>query len=67
MQLHILEPAVEELEKLDKSVGRRVVKRILWLAANIDSITPEPLTGDFAGLYKLVRWRLSHFVRHFAR
>jgi mRNA interferase RelE/StbE len=28
-------------------------ERIHWLAANLDSIKPEALTGDLAGLYKL--------------
>jgi mRNA interferase RelE/StbE len=49
----ILDTAARELAKLDKPSGRRVVERIHWLAANLDSIKPEALTGDLAGLYKL--------------
>lgn len=52
-RLHILQTATRELERLDKPVGRRIAKRINWLAANLDSISPEPYTGDLAGLYKL--------------
>jgi mRNA interferase RelE/StbE len=37
---------------LDKSVGRRIAERIRWLAANLDDIRPEALTGDLAGLFK---------------
>ena len=52
-RVRILDTATRGLERLDKPVGRRIVKRIRWLAANLHSIRPEPLTGDLAGLYKL--------------
>lgn len=39
--------------RLDKPVGRRVVKRIDWLAANLDSVRLEALAGDLASFYKL--------------
>jgi len=51
--IHILDAATHELSRLDKSVSRRIVERINWLAANLDAIRPEALTGDLAGLYKL--------------
>ena len=51
-EIRILEPADRELARLDQSVGRFIVKRIKWLAKNLDHIRPEPLTGDLAGLYK---------------
>jgi mRNA interferase RelE/StbE len=52
-RIRILEAATRELARLDKPVGRRIVERINWLAANLDSIMPEALTGDLSGLYKL--------------
>ena len=52
-RIHILDAAARELARLDKPIGRRAVERIHWLAANLDSIKPEALTGDLAGLYKL--------------
>jgi mRNA interferase RelE/StbE len=51
--VRILKPAIRELEKLDKKVGQRMVKRIEWLAGNLDKINPIALKGDLAGLYKL--------------
>jgi len=51
-RIHILEAAVRELARLDKSVGRRIAKRINWLAANLDDVQLEALTGDLSGLYK---------------
>lgn len=52
-RIHILDVATRELARLDKPIGRRIVDRINWLAANLDTIRPEALTGDLAGLYKL--------------
>lgn len=52
-RIRILDAATRELARLDKPVGRRIVERIHWLAANLDNIKPEALTGDLSGLYKL--------------
>jgi mRNA interferase RelE/StbE len=51
--IRILDTAARDLAKLDKQVGRRVVNRVRWLAANVESVRPESLTGDLAGLCKL--------------
>ncbi len=51
--VRILKAASQELEHVDKSIGRRIVQRIKWLAANLDAIRLEALTGDLGGLYKL--------------
>ncbi len=52
-QIRILELASRELARLDKQVGRRIVKRIHWLAENLDDVKPVALKGDLAGFYKL--------------
>ena len=51
--VRILPAASRELERIDKSIGRRIVDRINWLAGNLDVIQPAALTGDLMGLYKL--------------
>ncbi len=51
--VRILEDAVEDLKRLDKAIGRRIVTRINWLATNLDNIRPEALTGHLSGFYKL--------------
>jgi mRNA interferase RelE/StbE len=51
--IRIMDAAVRDLERLDKVVGQRVVKRIYWLAENLDDLGLEALTGDLAGFYKL--------------
>ena len=52
-QIRIQDSAARELAQLDKQVARRVVKRIRWLAANMEVVKPDALSGDLAGLYKL--------------
>ncbi len=52
-RVRILKAASQELARLDKPTGRRIVERIHWLAANLEAIRLEALTGDLAGLYKL--------------
>ena len=51
-RIQILDAATRELMRLDKPMGRRTVERIHWLAANIELIKPEALTGKLVGFYK---------------
>lgn len=41
-QVRILEPAARELGTLEKQVGARIVKRVHWLAENLDFLKPQP-------------------------
>ena len=52
-RIRLLDAAARELEHLDKATGRRIVRRLNWLATNLDDLNPEPLKGDLSGLYKL--------------
>jgi mRNA interferase RelE/StbE len=52
-QVWILDAAASQLASLDQAVARRIVRRIRWLAGNLEEIQPEALTGDLAGFYKL--------------
>jgi mRNA interferase RelE/StbE len=45
--------AIDDLEVLDRSVRDRILKKINWLAKNFDQITPQALTGNLAGFFKL--------------
>jgi len=51
--IRFLKPATRGLARLDKAVATRVVRRLRWLAENLDSVNPEPLKGHLQGLYKL--------------
>lgn len=50
--LRILDAATRELAALDRQVASRIVKRIRWLAENIEAIRPLPLSGELSHLYK---------------
>ncbi|WP_197738549.1 type II toxin-antitoxin system RelE family toxin [Rhodothermus marinus] len=52
-QVRLLRAAVEDLERLDRAIARRVVRRLEWLAEHLEQLRLEPLQGDLAGLYKL--------------
>lgn len=45
--------AEENLAKLDKQIAQRILKKIRWLAENLESLTPESLAGQFQGVFKL--------------
>ena len=51
-RLRVLDAAVKDLERQDPSVGTRIVKRLHWLAENLDSIRPQALEGSLSGLFK---------------
>jgi len=45
--------ARDDLGSLDKPIAQRVLNKLRWLAENFEAITPEPLTGEWKGLFKL--------------
>ena len=52
-ELRLLDDAIHDLERIDRTIGRRIVRRLEWLRTNFESITREPLTGNLAGFCKL--------------
>jgi mRNA-degrading endonuclease RelE of RelBE toxin-antitoxin system len=44
--IRILKSASRDLAHVDKSIGRRIVERINWLAENLDVIPQEPLKAN---------------------
>lgn len=52
-RIRILDAASRELSRLDRSIGRRIVERMNWLASHLDELKLEALTGELEGLYKL--------------
>ncbi len=53
---------LDDISKLDKSVVKRIIQKIEWLAKNLDIIIPQLLKGEFKGMYKLVigDWRVLY-------
>jgi mRNA interferase RelE/StbE len=77
-QIRYMPTATQDMEDLDPSVAERIYKRIKWLATNFDSLTPEPLEGNWkskfkfrVGDYRVVytvnrneNYLMVHMVRH---
>ena len=47
------EDALEDLQKLDKTIANRILNKITWFSQHFRTITPEALSGDFTGMFKL--------------
>jgi mRNA interferase RelE/StbE len=45
--------SIASLEKLSPTNRQRILAKITWLAENFEQITPQPLTANYAGFYKL--------------
>jgi mRNA interferase RelE/StbE len=70
--------AERDLARLDVLTAQRVLKRLRWLAENFDIISPQALTGQWKGVFKLrvgdyrvlytydrtKREIIVHFVKH---
>lgn len=58
------EGATKDLERLDKPIARRILRRLAWFSKNFQSIVPEPLTGELKGTFKLRvgDWRAAYTV-----
>jgi mRNA interferase RelE/StbE len=52
-RVRFLDQAVKDLTRLDKPTAARLARRTRWLADNFERITPEALTGQLQGFYKL--------------
>ena len=51
--LELMPEARENLASLDKPTAQRILNKLRWLADHFDEITPEPLAGEWKGLFKL--------------
>ncbi|MES0337354.1 MAG: type II toxin-antitoxin system RelE/ParE family toxin [Candidatus Magnetobacterium sp. LHC-1] len=56
--------AIEGLEKLDRPVRQRILKKVTWLKENFEYIIPEKLMWGISGTYKLRvgDWRLIYVL-----
>lgn len=56
--------ALDDLQRLDKPVGRRILNKVTWLSQHFNNITPESLSGELSGAFKLRigDWRVIYTV-----
>jgi len=51
--VRMLEGASRDLQRLDPAVGRHIVRRLQWLAENLQASKPALPIGELTGLYLL--------------
>jgi mRNA interferase RelE/StbE len=49
----LTDEAQDDLKRLDKTVARRIVKKLRWLGANAEIHPHAALTGPWSGFYRL--------------
>lgn len=59
------EGAARDLEKLDRQIVRRILRKLDWFSKNSARVVPEPLAGEFKGAYKLGvgDWRVIYTAK----
>jgi mRNA interferase RelE/StbE len=58
--------ALDDLQKIDKPIVKRILKKISWFSQHFDDITPEPLSGELVGTFKLRigDWRVIYTIEN---
>ena len=58
--------ALDDLQKIDRPIAKRILTKISWLSKYFDNIIPEPLSGDMSGEFKLRvgDWRVVYKLDH---
>ena len=51
--LRLVHSAARDLERLDRPVASRILRKLRWLSENVVRMNHQPLKGDFSGLYKV--------------
>jgi mRNA interferase RelE/StbE len=45
--------AIDDLEKLTSAIQERILSKIRWLSENLENLTPQALSADLSGFFKL--------------
>ena len=56
--------ALDDLQKIDYPIVKRILNKISWFSQHFDNITPEPLSGGMSGQFKLRvgDWRVVYII-----
>ena len=52
-QIRLLKEASQNLKDLDKTVARRIIRKLSWLSKNVENIQHKGLRADLATFSKL--------------
>ncbi|MEW6034090.1 MAG: type II toxin-antitoxin system RelE/ParE family toxin [Chloroflexota bacterium] len=45
--------AIDDLRRIEKAAAQRILRKVKWLSQNFDTLSPEALSADLRGLFKL--------------
>ncbi|QFS45532.1 type II toxin-antitoxin system RelE family toxin [Nostoc sphaeroides] len=45
--------AITNLEALASTIQERILRKVHWLSENFDDVSPQALSADLSGLFKL--------------
>ncbi|WP_341525143.1 type II toxin-antitoxin system RelE/ParE family toxin [Nostoc sp. UHCC 0302] len=45
--------ATNDLEALTLTIQERIIRKVHWLSQNFDNVSPQALSADLSGLFKL--------------
>jgi mRNA interferase RelE/StbE len=56
------EAALEDLERLDRPVARRILTKLTWFSENLQGLAPEALGGIWRGAFRfrIGDWRVVY-------
>lgn len=65
-QIRLFAEATENLQRLDKHIARRILRKLSWLAENAEIINPKGLRNSLSGFAKLREgdYRIIYEVSH---
>lgn len=52
-RVEFTEKAIENLEALTSTVQERILRKIRWLCENFEGVSPQALSANLSGLFKL--------------
>ena len=56
--LELTSDAKTDLQRIDKSNASRIIKKLRWVAANVDDVNHTALTGQWTGYF---RYRIGDY------
>ncbi len=65
-KIRLFEDATGNLERLDKTIARRILRKLNWLAENAEIIEPKGLRNTLSGFNKLREgdYRIIYEISH---
>ncbi len=53
VSVKLSDSALHDFERIDPTITKRIIAKLMWLEANFTNVTLEPLHYNLKGLYKM--------------